>query len=43
LIPLPDGAPPGPYAVRVGLYLLATGDRLTLPDGGSEIILPGDE
>lgn len=39
-IPLPANAPPGPYAVRMGFYLLETGDRLTLADGSSQVVLP---
>jgi hypothetical protein len=39
VIPLPEDVPPGPYAVRLGWYLLQSGDRLTLPDGSSELVL----
>ena len=35
----PD-APPGRYALEVGMYDPASGERLCLPDGGDRILLP---
>ncbi len=42
LILIPADAAPGEYSVTVGLYRLATGERLALTKGGSgtEIVLP---
>ncbi|MFQ5576968.1 MAG: hypothetical protein ACE5G8_08270, partial [Anaerolineae bacterium] len=38
-IPLPPGLPPGEYAVRVGLYLPATGERLRMLYGEQNLPL----
>ncbi|MDD3827620.1 MAG: hypothetical protein PHY79_16770, partial [Anaerolineae bacterium] len=39
-VPLPDGLPPGPYELLVGLYDPATGARLPLADGSDALRLP---
>ena len=36
-----EAVPPGEYQLRVGMYLLATGDRLPVEDGGDSILLSG--
>jgi hypothetical protein len=36
---LPSDLPPGSYRLAVGLYDLATGDRLPLQDGGDAVTL----
>ncbi len=38
-VPLPADLPPGRYAVRVGLYDPATGERLRLADGRDALVL----
>ena len=40
---VPDSMPPGWYSVEVGLYLLETDERLTLPDGSDRVLIPGLE
>ena len=36
---VPPGTPPGDYALQVGLYLLATGDRVPVDGGGDALLL----
>ncbi len=39
LVGIPADAPPGPYTLQIGLYMLATGERLPLVEGGDALIL----
>jgi len=41
LLSLPPQAPPGTYEIEVGMYLLATGERLPVRDA-QEVRMPGD-
>jgi hypothetical protein len=40
---VPDTMPPGWYSVEIGLYVLETDERLTLPDGADRVLIPGLE
>ena len=39
VLDIPEAVPPGEYELRVGMYLLATGDRLPAEGGGDSILL----